>query len=404
MKTISILTVLAIFAVQPLAAVAEETVLANGRILAADGKTPVPDAAIAVYDEKGNVIAHGKTDVDGRYSMAVPRGALHLTKRRGSFFGGLLKGAGGLLNVAAGLAPMAMGGFGGIPGLAGGGLPLAAMSGLSGAGNPLSAASGLLAAQSALSTFKGAHGGAPSPAAMEAMRRRASARRLSRDDNSEQDADVDLAFEFGSAPAANSPGAMIFRIASPGREEVGGVGQIYWIQDDTIDVGGKKRKQTTAWVDPVWLAKQGEGAPSRIVRGYFAFQAASVDPAIVETGQKVTISARLPLPEEPKVQVVVVARNAKTGATWQLLPSEGAVYRAEIPVEDGFSKNDQTISVLAYAASGEEGRSKKAEDAIDRAGMWKLERPYEYNPKIVSSRNRLDLRLTVVPASTRQGK
>src|SRR5687767_131543 len=88
-----------------LAAGAEDKVEAVGRILASDGKTPLQDAMIAVYDEQGKVIAHGKTDSEGRYRIPVPRSALHLVKKRSGsgFLGGLLKGVGSVVNVAAGL-------------------------------------------------------------------------------------------------------------------------------------------------------------------------------------------------------------------------------------------------------------------------------------------------------------
>lgn len=320
--------------------------------------------------------------------MAVPRGALHLSKKRGgNFLGGILKGAGGLLGIAAGIAPMALGGFGGVSGLVSGGLPLTAVSGLAGGPNALAALNGM-------------QQGRMNAAAMAAMRKRMAARQGLDDDDLSMDDEMGYMSEFENAPAANSPGAMVFRVTCTGHNEVGGVGQIYWMQDETVQDGGKATKRSVAWVDPILLAKQGEAAPSRIVRGYFAFQGASIDPAIVEIGKTVTVSVKLPLPEEPKVHVVVVARNAKTGAMWQLSPGEAGVYRAEIPIDDKFAKNDQTISILAYASGGEsDGRSKKAEDAISGAGMWKLEKAFEYNPRIVASRNRLDLRLTVVQTS-----
>ena len=394
-----------------LAAKADEKVEAVGRILASDGKTPLADAMIAVYDEQGKVIAHGKTDSEGRYRIPVSREDLHLVKRRkgGGFLGGLFKGVGNIVNVAAGFAPMML--TGGLSGLAGGGL-----SGLAG-GNPLGAASGLIGGgKGPLGALSGAVGGGfpgfpggKLPGGMtgitpEMMKMMSQGGMPGGDYLSKLMAQYGgMDGEMGGGePAANSPGALPFRVTLAGHMEVGGVSQVYWMQEEPIEENGKKKSRTVAWVDPIWLAKTGEEAPSRIVRGFFAFQDAAIDPAIVEIGRNVTLAVKLPLPDEPKVDVIVVARNSKTGEIWQLDPAGDGVFKAEIPVDKkGFGKDDQTISVLAYAADpATPGRNKKAEDAIK--GLWKLDKPYEYNPKIVASRNRVDLRLTVVePAKPR---
>lgn len=388
---------LAAILVTPTAVRADDVVYAGGRILAADGKTPLADAAIAVYDEKGKVIAHGKTDAAGRYSLAVPRGALHLSKKRGGGFslGGILKGAGSLLNVAAGVAPMALGGFGGLPGLGGGGA-LSAVTGLAGGGNPLGGLGGLAGK---LPGGVALPNGANMKKMMEAMQKAGAQGGMSDElMRSLMSAHGDgMDDEFGAdAPSPNSPGALVFRVTCSGYNEVGGVGQIYWMQDETVQDNGKDKARSVAWVDPICLAKDGDSLPSRIVRGYFAFADSGIEPAIVEMGQTVTIFAKLPLPEEPKVDLVVLARNAKTGEAWELSLGADGVYKAEIPVDKKFAKNDQTISILAYPRAGTEGRSKKAEDAIKGAGLWKLDKRFEYNPRIIASRNRADLRLTVV--------
>jgi hypothetical protein len=403
----SILT--ATLSVIPVHAAAEDVVHVSGRIMAADGKTPLTEAAIAAYDEKGKVIAHGKTDADGRYTLAVPRGALHLTKKKGgNFLGGILKGAGSLLNVAAGVAPMAMGGLGGlgslgnVAGLAGGSNPLGAISGLAGGGNPLGALAG---SGGRLSGGAGMPQGMDMRKMMEMAKKNALAAGV--DSKMLDEAMKGYGGMFGDddggfgedAPAANAPGAMILRVTAAGRSEAGGVGQLYWMQDETVQEEGKEKKRTSAWVDPICLAKEGDELPSRIVRGYFAIVDGGLDPAIVEVGKTVTVAIKLPLPDEPKVDLVVIARNAKTGETWELTPDkEPGVYKAEIPVDKAkFAKNDQTLSILAYARDPKvEGRSKKAEDAISGAGLWKLDKRFEYNPRIVASRNRVDLRLTVV--------
>ncbi len=72
-----ILMILA-FSVATQAGYCEDAVQASGRVLASDGKTPVEGATIAVYDEKANAVAHAKTGPDGRYTMDIPKGVLHM--------------------------------------------------------------------------------------------------------------------------------------------------------------------------------------------------------------------------------------------------------------------------------------------------------------------------------------
>ena len=70
------------------AARAEDVVHAVGRIFAADGKTPIAGAMVAVYDDKNRVLQYVRTESDGSYALPLRKGDLHLTKHSG---GGVFK-------------------------------------------------------------------------------------------------------------------------------------------------------------------------------------------------------------------------------------------------------------------------------------------------------------------------
>ncbi len=378
----------------PCAALADDHVVANGRILSSDGKTPVEGAIIAVYDEKANVIAHATTDADGRYSLSVPRDVLHLSPKRkgGNFLGSILGGVSKLTSIAASVAPMAIGAgaLGGLalPGGAGGIGQI-----IGGGGIPNLGEIGQGIGQFAAVGMGGVGQMKPTAAQIEMVKKM-----MPPGMNTEYlDSMMNMYGANSQEPTANSPGALVLRVVRTGSSEVGGIAQVYWLQNSEVEENGKSVKRSEVWLDPIWLSKDGGKAPSRIVRGYFAISDAHADPPIVEFGQTLTLSVELPLPEEPRVNVVVLAHNAKTGETFELAPAGDGLYRAAVPVDKKFAQNDQVISILAYPReAGASGRSDKEEDAISGAGLWKLDKPFVYNPRLIASRNRLDLKVTVV--------
>jgi hypothetical protein len=137
--------------------------------------------------------------------------------------------------------------------------------------------------------------------------------------------------------------------------------------------------------------------PSRIKSEYLRFAAARLEPSLAEPGQRVRILAKLPSPPDPAIYTVVVARNSRTGQKWELSPIGDGRYEGEFVVDKHFPRDDQTISILAYAAQEQKpGRRPDAERAIEGAGLWDTKKPYRYDPLLVVSRNRADLVLTVV--------
>src|SRR5262245_32741995 len=83
------------------AAGADDLVWATGKVLSAQERKPLADAAVAVYDNKGRVVDYARTDADGKYALTIPRGALHLDKHSPDF---LHQVTGGVSRLVGGMA------------------------------------------------------------------------------------------------------------------------------------------------------------------------------------------------------------------------------------------------------------------------------------------------------------
>jgi hypothetical protein len=334
---------------------AEDVVWATGKVMTSDGRRPLAGAIVAVYDDKNRVVDYAKTDSNGEYTLALNKNVLHLKgKGGGGFLRQVVGVVGGIGRVAA--MPLKEG--------------IRAAASIANAADPVTKV-GIGAASGVARTL------------------------------------VDTALpperKKGAVPERALPGAMVMKVSSPGHNDAVSVARVYWMQEEVYRSKGKEQKALTAWVDPAKMSTAGAEKPSIIASDYLTFTEARLEPSIAEPGQTVTISVRLPTPPDPRTPVVVVARNNKTGQYVHLLPGGDGYYHGEIVVDKKFPKNDQTYCVLAYAEQDDRpGRNKKAEDAINGAGLFHAEKPFVYNPLLLVSRNRAELTLTVVEPPKRR--
>ncbi len=337
---------------------AEDSVYVTGRVFAADGRTPLSGAVVAVYDDKNHVIDYSRTDERGEYALAVPKSALHLGGKGGQGFfrqvvGGVSSMVGGVGRVVA--LPLKAG--------------IRAAASVANAADPLTRV-GIGTASGVAQTL------------------------------------VDHMSPRGGKKAVlerNMPGVLVMRVTRPGHNDVVSIAHVYWIEEQRYRAGGREQRSLAVWVDPAHLSRAGDEKPSTITSNYLTFTEARIEPSIAEVGQTVALLVKLPTPPDPNTPVVVVARHHKTGKLYELEPVGAGIYRGEINIDKKFPKHDQTFSVVAYADQDDKpGRNKKAEDAIIGAGLLNPEKPYIYNPLLVVSRNRADLTLTVVEPSKRR--
>jgi hypothetical protein len=338
---------------------ADEPVWATGHVADAEGH-PLVGALVAVFDDGNHVVDYARTDRNGDYALAVPPRAMHLELRRGK----------GFLAVVYGNVTRFVGDTVGFM------------------ANPVR--EGVRAVTSSeASTF---------------------AEPLIRGGVVVGGAVVDKAL-FAVTPkpenplgklARKQPGAMVVKVIAPEHNDLLGITHVYWVQDEVSRLGGKQKRTIAAWLDPIQLTLIASDKPSKSESDYLHFKAARLVPSLVEPGQTVHVYAKLMTPPAPETPVVVVARNDRTGEKWEMHPTSDGVYEGEFVIDRRFPRDDQHISVLAYAAlENKPGRRLDAEHAIEAAGLWNPKDAYVYDPLLVVSRNRVDLTLTVIPADKR---
>jgi hypothetical protein len=340
---------------------ATEYVWATGKVLDARGR-PVPNAFVAVYDDGNKVVDYTRTDSAGDYALAVPKPVLHLEHKRGKGF---------VADVFTGVIRLTGDAIGFI-------------------NNPVrSGIHAIASAQSATIADPLTKGGISAGTAVA-------------------DQALIMLTPRGRRPppptaARKQPGALLIKVVAPNSNDLVEVGHVYWIQEEQLRLGGKAQKTLAAWLDPVQLTSVDSEKLSAFQTDYLHFTRARLEPSIAEPGQVVHITAKLLMPPSPVIYAVVVARNNHTGQRWELLPTGDGRYEGEFVVDKRFKQDDQTISILAYAAKDQKpGRRENAEKAIQGAGLWDPQKPYVYDPLLVVSRNRADLTLTIVTPEKRK--
>ena len=336
---------------------ADELVWASGKVLDPRGR-PMRNAYVAVYDDSNKVVDYARTDQEGEYALAVPKRLLHLQQKHGKgfiaeVFTGVTRFVGGAAEFVAN--PLRQG--------------MHAVTNAEAALDPNIVTKGAISA-----------GGAVADRLL-----------------------------FGVTPRQKRivpveerklPGALMLKVVAPDRSDVVGIGHIYWMQEETFKSGGRSKKTLAAWLDPVQLEEADAETPSKIDGKYLRFANTRIEPSIAEPGQLVRIITRLPMPSEPEINIIVVARNNRTGQKWELKPDNDGYFTTEIEIDKRFPRDDQTISLIAYAADERHpGRRPNAEAAIEKSGLWDARRPFVYDPLIVVSRSRADVTLTVVVPS-----
>lgn len=341
---------------------AEDLVWATGHVTDADGRALV-GAVVVVYDDHNKVVDYARTDRNGDYALAVPKKTLHLEARHGK----------GFISEVFGTVTRFVGdtvGFVANPLRAG--VHAVTASQVSNFADPLTkagiSAGGAVADQMLFAV-------SPKPKRPQELEER------------------------------KLPGALLIKVVAPDRSDLVGVTRVYWMQRERFRAGGKQEDTVAAWLDPVQLASVNSDKPSHVNAQYLQFTSARLQPSIAEPGQVVRVVATLPLPPEPAANIIVVARNNRTGQKWQLEPEGDGRWAGEFEVDRRFPRDDQPISILAYAALEQRpGRRPDAEHALEGAGLWDVKKPYLYDPLLVVSRNRADLMLTVLPPSKNKAR
>ena len=360
----------------------------RGRVLDAVTGKPVAGATVALQDKGGKVVAWSKTDANGDYAIASDTlGVLGLRpSRRRGLLASLARGVGQVVstpvkiaaNVAKQVNPV-------------GTLKSAAVSVAT--GSPIPLASQVVQTVTNQAQQKAREG------AVKTMlgERQAAAPKDKRDDV--------------------VPGEVRIAVSAPGYGEVRAKAGAYWMepadepQKNQTKEQEAKRIGVRAWLENVKLAPAGAPADKKgeVENAALLLAAPRLEPSLASPGGTVHVVVTLQAPPPPPGKTLaqsvrVFAREGKKHTTVELKatdPNAPTVYAGDLTLDAKMPTGDTTISVVALRADPVEVnlRESKADPLLDFAQrLDELDpgQPYDFDPRIMASENRLDLMLTIL--------
>lgn len=345
-----------------------------GRVLDVAGK-PVPDATIALQDKNGKVLAWAKSNAQGEYAIAAdPLTALHLRpSRRRGLLEQVVRAAGDVV-----MAPVKVVG--------------------SAVANP-----GKTAKAAAVSIATGT----PAPLAVEAVAP-VLGNKNAVEETAKQARETAAKTAVGDGPAraqtksAVQKGEAQILVSAPSFKDARGEAKAYWLEractDKTNSLG------TQAWLETIKMAPATGGKPSEIAQEALTLADPVVEPTLVPCGETVKITAKLLSPLGLDNKVRVFAREARKHTVVELLPQQGtdqATYSATMIIDPNTPAGETTLTLSALRADPIEVKldKRKADPLINfvrRLDDMEPSKVYEYDPRIMASENRLDVKLTVL--------
>jgi hypothetical protein len=353
-----------------------------GRVVDSATGRPIADATVALQDPKGKLIAWTRTGPDGRYALAADTLRvlrLQPSRRRG-LLARIVRGVG-----AVAVAPVKLA-AGAVKGAAHAVTHLdpvrtaraAAASAATGNPGPVvgQLASGVA---DSIADQAGKKAGQGAVRAVMGERQRGGKTRA----------------------AAPSPGEVALAVSALGYKEARGVAGAYWLEPPlTAPETGVR-----AWLETVKLAPGAAGdAQSEIENMALLLAEPRLEPALAFPGAVVRISVALHAPADHPLAVRVFAREARKRRVVELYRQNDGRFAGELALDPRTPLGDTTISLAALRSEPVEVRLKDGDGLLtfaERLDDLEPDKPYEFDPRILASENRLDLTLTLLDPAKR---
>jgi hypothetical protein len=351
-----------------------------GKVVDTTSGHPIADATVAVQDKHGRVVAWAKTDAQGRYAIgadSLKLLQLHPAHRRG-LLGGIVHGIGEVVSVPVRLAGEAVEGAVDVvkqvdP------INMARSAVVSAAtANPVPMASQMTG--STLNALTGT-----------AQKARANAVKAM------------LGERQAPPPKKTSekpgPGELQIVVSAPNYQELEGKAGAYWLERPAAVE--ERPAGARAWMETVKLAPDKSGKKSEVESMAVLLTDPQVDAPLAPAGTPVKLSVKLQSPAEPPLKLRVFAREEKTGQVAELQPRENGVYSGALLLDPKTSPGETTIAIAALkaepvAVSLSKSKTDPLLDLAERLDQLEAGKPYDFDPRIMASKNRLDLKLIVL--------
>jgi len=345
-----------------------------GHVLDVDGK-PLPGATVALQDPSGKVVAWTKTNAQGEYALAAdPMNALHL---RASARRGLLEQCARAVGDAA-MAPVKVVGNAVV--------------------NP---------GQTLKSAFVSVATGTPAPLVGQVIAPTLTDKTVP-DKTAKQAREVAAKSVVGEGPAPKGKkpvvdkGEATLLVSAPNFKEARVKAGAYWLEGPSTDKAAPLGMQ--AWLETIKMAPTAGDKKSDVVQEGLTLTEPVIEQTLLPAGASVKIKVKLQCPPGPDHKVRVFAREAHKDTVAELLPQDGAdksIYVGSLTLDPKTPAGETTVSVAALRAEPVEVKldPKKADpfnEFVRRLDDMRGEKPYQYDPRIMASENRIDFKVTVL--------
>ena len=352
-----------------------------GKVVSAADNKPVAGATVALQDPKGRVLAWTRTDAEGRYAIAAdPLSVLHLRpSRRKGLLTRLAQGTGKVVGAVVSV-------------------PINAVKGVVQTVNPVNtikSAAVSAAMGSPISLGANVIGGVAG--GLNAAVKGAPQKMRETGANALVNGAPDKA---KAAEAKPDKGEIGVRVIAPGYQEGTGTAGAYWIEAAGVTPDSKP-VGPQAYLETIALGPTGTDKKSAIPNISVTLSDGKLEPALAPAGSAVHLSVKVNQPVEPPMSLRVFAREDSTKRVVELQSNALGEWSADMPLDASMKTGDTVITIAAFhAVPVEVGLGSDKDDPLfsfaSQLDDMDAAKPYEFDPRIMASENRIDLKLTVL--------
>ncbi len=347
-----------------------------GQVVDATTGKPVAGATVALTDPKGKVLAWTRTNEKGEYAIAAdPLTALQLrpSHRRG-LLEEVYRSVGDVVAAPVKMAAEVVKEPGKV-------LKATALGVAT--GNPLPAAAA-----------------AAAPVVGVAQDPKAAAQQTEEQARTRA-AQAALADKPRQKDDPSGKGEALILVSAPNYKECKSKDGAFWLEPPDTPSKGAKPVGLKAWLETVELAPASSNKNSDVKQEAITIADPHVDPVLVTAGDTVQISCKVNGPVSAQRPLRVFARENRRHTVVELMPGQNGVYSGAMQLDPKEPAGETAISIAALRADPVEVKldKKKADplpEFVRRLDDLDADKPYAYDPRIMASENRVDVKLTVL--------
>jgi hypothetical protein len=183
-------------------------------------------------------------------------------------------------------------------------------------------------------------------------------------------------------------------------QEYQGPACVYWMEP-AVREKGKTEIGPQAWLEPVLLEPTGKSGKSRCVQTRILLQDGKLDPDMATPGSTIKISATVSAPKQEGLDYRVFLVDDRGNSVVELKPAGDGRYTGEFKLSEKHPLGDTVLTLAALRTRPVTVDVAGAkEDPLPRLAAklddLKPKAKYEYDPRVLASHNRLDLKLIVL--------